>query len=475
MYWNAPDTYKLVTRGSDDPIYVPSARKIIEACNRYLGVGFDFVVDPASGTPADRVAVEAMFRHLFVREQMYAKFASQKRYGLIRGDAVWHVTADPAKPLGNRISVHEVDPGSYFPIYDLDNPDRIIGVHLVDQHIDETTANTVVIRRQTYRKQDDGTITSELAYFEPNKWDDRQFGGNVEPQIKLVRQITPVTVLPPAITALPVYHVKNVRNPADPFGSSELRGLERLAGAINQSLTDEELSLALSGLGLYATTAGPPRDDDDNIVDWQLGPGRVVEIGPDDTFQRITGISSVAPYQDHIDSITKHMMEATGVSSAAVGLVDVGIASSGIALRLHMQPLLSSNSEKEVEMLSTFDHLFFDLTNMWFGAYEQLQPNGVIVGSIVDDPLPVDRATRIQELIQLVTAQLIPAEVARLELIKLGYDIPADAANTILEEQTALVMALGNDPFVERLRAEGDLGTSTGQNVGGTSGSTTGP
>lgn len=469
MYWNAPETYSLVARGSnDDPIYIPSAKTIVEACNRYLAVGFDFVIDPAGGTPADQDLVHDLMRSLWVRENMYGKFAAQKRYGLIRGDAVWHILADPTKPAGSRISMYEVDPASYFPIYDPDNPDKVIGCHLVDQHVDEETESTVVIRRQTYRKvPGTTTITTELSYWESGKWDDRTWGGNKEPVLKLVRVITPETPLPPQITALPVYHIKNIRNPADPFGSSELRGLERVAAAVNQSVTDEELSLALSGLGLYATTSGPPRDENDNETNWLLGPGRVVEIGPEDTFTRVQGISSVAPYQDHIALLMKSMKESLGIGDIASGIVDVQVASSGIALRLQMQPLLSANAEKEQEMLNVYDHMLFDLTRMWFPAYEGLTTEGIIAGAVTGDPLPVDRAAKIKEIIDLVTAQLIPAELARIELVRLGYQIPADAANTILEEQTALAMALGNDPFYERLRSEA---TDTNDTAGGDDG-----
>jgi hypothetical protein len=453
MYWNAPETYSLMARGSDaDPVYLPAPKIIVEACNRYLGRDFDFLVDPVGGAPADRLLVQQMMRSLFVRESVHAKFNSQKRYGLIRGDSVWHILADPSKPDGKRISMYEVDPASYFPIYDPDNPERITGVHLADQHIDEETESTVVVRRQTYRKTDTGTITTELAYYELGKWDDRNFGGNKEPTLKLVRQITPPTELPPQITALPVYHIKNIRNPADPFGSSELRGIERVAAAINQTVSDEELALALTGLGLYVTTAGPPRDENDNEVDWQLGPGRVVEVGPEDTFNRVTGVSSVTPSQEHVALLMRSLKEASGIGDIASGKVDVQIASSGIALRLEMQPILSSNAEKEVEMLSVYDHMLYDLTTMWFPAYEGVSAPGVMVGAVVGDPLPVDRAAKTKEIIDLVAAQLIPAEVARVELIKLGWDIPGDAANTIIEEQTALAMALGNDPFMDRLR-----------------------
>ena len=458
MYWNAPETYSLMARGSEaEPIYIPSAKIIVDACNRYLAKDFDFVIDPVGGTPEDRATATALLRNMFVREGMYAKVAAQKRYGLIRGDSVWHVVADPTKRAGSRISLYEVDPASYFPIYDPDNPERITGCHLVDQVIDPETETTVVIRRQTYRKDaETGGITTELAFYELGKWDDRTWGGTKKPELKLVRQVTPVTPLPPSITALPVYHIKNIRNPADPFGSSELRGLETLAGAVNQSVTDEDLSLALSGLGLYATTSGPPVDENGNEANWQLGPGRVVEIGPDDEFTRITGVSTVAPYQDHIGYMQKMMKESLGIGDIAAGVVDVSVATSGIALRLQLQPLLSANAEKEVEMLAVYDHMMYDLVRGWLPAYEGASTDGVLAGAIVGDPIPVDREKRVKELIDLVTAQLVPAEYARAELIALGYNIPADAANTILEEQTALAMALGNDPFLERIRGMSD-------------------
>lgn len=77
-----------------------------------------------------KVAVE-VFKKLFKRETMYAKFASQLRYCLIRGDAVWHFTADPNKPAGKRISIHELDPATYFPIHDEDDPEKLIGVHTI--------------------------------------------------------------------------------------------------------------------------------------------------------------------------------------------------------------------------------------------------------------------------------------------------------------------------------------------------------
>jgi hypothetical protein len=41
FYWNHPESFRLVQRGEDEaPIYLPSARRIIEATNRFLAVGF---------------------------------------------------------------------------------------------------------------------------------------------------------------------------------------------------------------------------------------------------------------------------------------------------------------------------------------------------------------------------------------------------------------------------------------------------
>jgi hypothetical protein len=122
---------------------------------------------------------------------------------------------------------------------------------------------------------------------------------------------------------------------------------------------------------------------------------------------------------------------------------------------MQLSPILAKNAEKEQEMMAVYDNMFYDLVQMWFPAYEQL-PTGVqveVVG-IVDDAMPQNRQAKIAEIIQLVTAQLISAEYARVELSKLGYEFPADMGQTVVAEQTALASAQYPDPYADRLRQE---------------------
>lgn len=459
MYWNAPNTYKIMQRGSDvSPIYIPSARVIIDATNRFLAKEWDYVIDPRVGTPADRDAVNAALMQLFKRELVWTKFATQKRYGLIRGDAVWHIIADPIKPAGRRISMYEVDPASYFPIYAEDDLDRLIGCHLVDQ---VEYDKTIVIRRQTYRKDIlTGVITTELALYESAAWDDRDsspyvagFSGVASPKLKLLKQLVPVTPLDPRITSLPVYHIKNARTPASPFGSSELRGLERIAVAVNQGISDQELSLAMDGIGLYATTSGPPVDENGDETNWILGPGRVVEHDADTTFARVTGVSSL-PALEHIQFLLKQQRLAAGVPDIAAGNVDVTVAESGIALQLQLAPLIAKNAEKEQEMLGVYDHMLHDIVYAWLPTFEAINAGEVSVASIVGDPMPVNHEARVTELLALVSAGIVSAGYARQKLTEYGYDFPEDMGVDVVQETQALAEARNYDPFMSRVASE---------------------
>lgn len=456
MYRNVPDSFKLVQRGSDsNPIYIPNARTLIEAKNRFLAKNWTFAVDPKIGTPEERAAIQRQLTNIFRREQMAVKFGTQKRYGLIRGDAVWHIVADEDKEPGKRISIYEIDPAEYFPIYDEEDNDRLVGCHLVTQFLD---GDTTVIRRQTYRKDESGGVTYEMSWWELSAWDDRTGSGQ---ELKKVptpqgQEAIPPTLLPTQITSLPVYHVKNNRVPGSPFGVSELEGLERIFSAVNQSISDEELALAMDGLGLYATTSGPPVNDSGEEENWRIGPGYVVEIDDDATWERVSGVSSVTPNLDHIKYLESSMRAASGVPDIAIGAVDTAIAQSGIALSFHMGPLLSSNEEKELEILSVMDHLLYDLCSMWLPAYEGMGEGvNVEVGSIVGDPLPVDRAAVIAEIVQLLTNGLISIAYAQTYLSeKLGFDFPDKMLADIVEEQQALALARNADPFLNRIREE---------------------
>lgn len=449
MYWNAPDVFKLVQRGSESsPIYIPSPRTVVEATNRFLAKRWDFVVNPRVDTPQNQIALRTAMNVLFKRETMWTKFATQKRFGLIRGDAVWHVVADNMKPEGSRISIYEVDPASYFPIWEDDSQLRRIGCHLID--VVEYGTKTVV-KRLTYRKDvTTGIITTETALFEQANWDDRQ----PEMQLKKVAQLVPPTPLPATITSIPVYHVRNFINGTDVFGSSELRGFERLFAAVNQTVSDQDLAIALDGLGLYFTTSGPPTDEDGNEVNWRLGPGRVVEGEPESDFKRVSGLTSL-PGIEHMNFILDKTMESVGVPRIATGSVDVQLAESGVALYMHLSPLLAKNEEKEQETLGVMDHMLYDLSRMWLPTYEGVNTT-CEVSSVVADPMPVNRKAKIDEIIALATCTppIISAAYARQKLIELGYEFPDEMGVDIVQEQAALAEAQSFDPFANRVNQE---------------------
>lgn len=469
-FHNNPNTYKIMQRGQDAaPIYLPSVKKCINAVNRFLAVDFGFTID--STEEAIKQQLYAMVTKLFARELFFAKFRSQKRYGLIRGDSFWHMVADESKgPAGamERISISELDPRNVFPIYADNDAEKKIGYHLVDIIIDPTDPNGTrkTARRQTYRKVD-GRITSELSYWEPDKWDDR----NLKP-----KDLKPMRVpggwapkdLPPEITALPVYHNRNERVPGKPFGMSEVYGMERIVAAANQAVSDEELALAMSGLGIFFTTSGPPTRDG-QIVPWELGPARVVEGKDGSTFDRVSGVTSVAPMLDHMHFMLGEMQGGMAIPDIAAGRVDVTVAESGISLLLQLAPLLASNEEKEGSMIGVYDQMFHDLVHMWMVAFEGVPfdvPAEML--SVVGDPMPKNRTASISELISLKTAGIITAQESRLILVREhGYKLTVDAdgqvtANPIINEERLLAGAQGLDPFLRRLAEEDG---TTGQNT----------
>lgn len=446
LYWNVPDILKVALRGSNSlPLYVPSARTIIDATNRYYGTDFRVVV---GGTGEAQTAAQMALSDLIKREKFRSKFNGAKRYGLIQGDQIWHVTADETKPVGSRIRLTTLDPAMYFPITDDDDVDRIIGCHLVEL---VTTDDGDRIRRLTYRKTENGRITVEEGIFKTDKW-----GG---PEDTPERVIQDVTELPPSITSLPVYHTKNTDTPGDPFGSSEVRGLERLFGGLNQAMSDEDLALALMGIGMYATDASQPVDPKTREpVPWQLGPGRVVHHDGTN-FTRVPGVGNLSEsYGAHYDRIWQSIFWASSTPEIAVGKVDVQVAQSGVALQLQLGPMLSKAAEKNTLLLDTQNQMWYDILFMWFAAYEQttFDSASLTVDAVVGDAVPVDRVARFAELNDMLDRGVIDTEYYRSEAAKLGYTFPEGIGNRASAEYAER----NQDTFSDRLNQETDDGGS---------------
>ena len=142
-------------------------------------------------------------------------------------------------------------------------------------------------------------------------------------------------------------------------------------------------------------------------------------------FTNVSGVDSVAPYQDHMNWIDeKGMSESSGTPAVAIGRVDVATAESGIALKLQMDPLLAANQERELPIYITMDRLHHDLVNMWIPAYEKVDTNGAVVSTVFGDPMPVNENQVIQDVVLLRTSNLILTEMAVDKLSSIGWKYP---------------------------------------------------
>lgn len=461
MYWTEPGTFALVKRGEDDrEVQIPSSFKIVEATNQFLAKDFDYVVDTTKGTTAEQTAADEWFKALFKREKFKAKFGAFKRNMVKRGDAIFHIKADDTKEVGKRISILEVDAAHYFPIWNEDET-RLLGVHLAEKIKDprDEDDKKYIVRRQSYYRpgesRDPQWVTSELTYWEIDAWDDRNLKEDELKEITDTNLETFEKVLE-GIPVIPVYHCLNIRWGTWLFGISELRGLEMAIAAVNQSLSDEDLTLVTQGLGVYWTNAGPPKDAQGNEAALEIGPGVVLEVPDGNSVGRLNGVSTTAPFLEHMRFILDETASAKGVSGAAAGKVDVTIAESGISLYLQLGPMLAKNEEKELELLGTMDQLFFDLTQYWGPEFDdQAFLKNVIVSSVVGDPVPVNRKAVIEEVTLLHDANLILTEMAIEKIATLGYTFPAGAAEKLLEQQKKKTEATTPvDPFADRAAQE---------------------
>jgi hypothetical protein len=460
IYWNVPETFILQQRGSDaDPIYVPTARTIIDTTNRYVAKDFGFMIDPNVGTPAGQDLLRNALTSLFRRERFWSQFASNKRFGLIRGDWMFHIWANAKKPQGRRITIETIDPAAYFPVYHPDDPARLIAVHIAEQYVDPED-NKVYIKRQTYFRgrnplENDGTDTTiwnEVALFDPKGWEDI----TINPKTV----IKPLVQLPPQITSIPVYHIRNFETPGDPFGSSELRGFERIMAAVNQAISDEELALALEGLGMYATDGGPPRDEQGNITDWVMSPGNVVEHAKGSTFNRVTGVGTVTPVLDHIQFLINSLKEASGTPDVATGKVDVAVAESGISLSLQMGPMISKVSEKDQVVTDVMRQMYYDISYGFLPAYEATVTDAYAEPSY-GEVLPNDKAAQVAEILLMQSQALVDADWARTEIAKIrGYDFGNSMSQKVIDDMAEKAAAV--DPFAARMAAESEVQDETG-------------
>ena len=425
LYWNDPHQYSLRTLEGEQPLYIPTARAVVDTTAHYLMKGLNLSCE-------DKTTSEILADFL-KREAFYSRFDEAKIAGVARGDWIFHLTANPKKSEGTRLSLTPLDPSIVFPIFDEDKPDYMIGCHIAEQYYTEKEPDKTRIRRLTYRIVEEGEpgdvnhrrISREESIFEI----DEDWWG---PKAKLYKKVIPYGLLDPAITSIPIYWFKNRSWTGEEYGSSELRGLEAMIATISQGDTDVSASLALEGLGVYATDGGRPVDENGVEVDWEVAPGRVMEVPSGSYFRRVEGVSSITPATDQIKYIEEKINLASGISDVALGKVDAQVAQSGIALAIKFMPTLAKIETRDRYCIDILTQLFYDW-KIWYGVFEHKILKGDIIPQI-GDKLPLDRTGRINELNNMIDRKLITKQFYRDQMALLGYVFPEDLEAQLKQE-----------------------------------------
>jgi hypothetical protein len=430
IYWGEDTAFRLIRRGSEQqPLYIPTPRTIVDNTAHYYLKGLTVTTQ--------NTRIDKILKTFLKREKFFSRFAVAKHTGVAQGDWIVHITADPDLDEGERVSMTTVSPACYFPVYDDDDPtsDKVIKVHLATAFKDGEDGKDALHRLTYSRELVNGKKrigVEEKVYRLDVLWK------GTEPPLK--RTIQDFRLLPETITAIPVYHFRNMDWADQPFGSSELRGFERLAGGINQTMSDEEIALALDGLGVYATDAGRPEDEDGKETEWTVGPGSVEEVPLGSYFKRVEGVGSVTPMLDHVKFIQDTVYEASGVFRT--GGIDVAVAQSGISLAIRFLPTMAKLEHRDEASISTLEQMWFDWT-FWMEEYEDAPFGGsedIVVK--LGDKLPMDRDKRVSELNNMYDRKIISRKYYRSEMEKLGYEFPDDIESEIQDEaQQAFEMA----------------------------------
>ena len=476
MYANDPTQYRFMLRGTNDkPIYVPTAGKLIKSLARYVGKGWGYScsateADEASGveasTPEQLSMAVSAFGNLFNRERLLSVFRSGVAEWLRRGDWLWYVSADPLKRAGRRVSVRPIDPRRYFPINgDTSDLSRVTGQQLIEETVLQD-GKTMALLVQTWLKSSD-PAHPDYGYEEPEEGFSITYSvqaydlADYSDPAKRKPLTHPENVAQEyieGISSLPIYHLRNNEATDDPFGRSDLAGLESIVSGINQSISDEDLSLALMGLGMYWTNSGSPVDESTNQpTSWKLGPGRVVEVDADSTFSKVEGIDDVQPFQDHVGFIGGEAASTMGLSDVSIGTADnINVAVSGVALAIKFSPTLDTVRGKNDTINAGLTQMLFDL-KQWFKIFEGWDLGSVEVRSITEDGdlLPFDREARWKELMDGVASGVFTKEYAVSILSsEFGYDFPADYLSKLQASEEERAKAA--DPFAARARLEAD-------------------
>lgn len=465
MYWNDPRQFALRVLEGEEPVYIPNSRTVVNTTAHYLLKGLQITCDNKD--------TNKYLEEFLKRETFYSRWEEAKISGVARGDWIFHLTGDPRKPKDRRLSLTVLQPMDVFPIWDEDIPGRMVGVHIIQNYIlpkEEDPEQKTRMHRLSYRYKE--TKRGRRIEREEGIWEieGQTWLGSNAGKLKKIRTILKPTLLDERIDSLPVYWFKNQAWGGDDYGSSELRGIERLTEVISQGETDVSGALALEGLGVYATDGGRPVEEDERgelvEADWEVAPGKVMEVPAGSYFRRVQGVGSVTPAIDNIEYLERSINKALGLSDVALGQVDAQVAQSGIALAIKFMPTLARIEPRDRAGIDKLTQMFYDWKT-WVEVFESKTLEGDIVPAI-GDKLPQDRVARINELNNMRDRKLISGQYYRDEMEKLGYVFPADiqkqiddeAEKAFQDQMRAMIeaanLAAKNNPKDDKTSTQGD-------------------
>lgn len=438
MYWNDPRQYALRVLEGENPIYIPNARTIIDTTAHYLLKDISVGVEE----PAKHVALVDTLKNFLAREVFEARFQTAKHTGVAHGDFVFHMTANPRKLPGSRVSLTPIDPGIVFPEWDEDSPDKLSACNLVRafNERDSTGELKTFVKVLTYKLVETEATRRVFRVERVYNMDQPWYGERAEEA--LVNTTLPPGLLPNTITSIPIYWFKNTPWNAQEFGSSELRGIETILQSISQGSTDTQGALALEGLGVYATDGGRPINDEGEEVDWEIAPGRVMEVPIGSKFWRVQGVGSITPMKDQLERLENKLQESSALTAVALGKAAVNVASSGIALAIQFTPTLAKIEERDKAGIAKLNQMFYD----WKTWHTQFEAD-ILDGDILVElgaKLPLNRTETLNELNQMLDRRVISTQYYREAMTKLGYLFPADISVQITED---IEMALKTTPI----------------------------
>lgn len=448
VYWSEDASYTLRVLVTEQPIYSPNARIVVDTVAHYLMKGLTVTVEDPEKHKAQADALDSFLK----REKFYPRFHTAKHGGCIRGDFCLHMTADPAKPAGKRISLTSVHPGKVVRKFDDDDGEHITEAWICEPYCDPDNEDQDLVRRLHYwyvegevtTKSDDPdepmAADVELANATEQRyvWSEEEVLVNDSSlwsdQENVYQVLNPPGQLPDEINHIPVFWFKNIAMDGQPFGSSDLRGLERIIRGVSQQVTDLNVAMALDGLGQYVTDAPPPTVNGSEST-WTIEPGQVQQVPNGNFFKRVEGVGSVQPMLDTIGYAENQINQAAGISAVSMGDVPPATATNPMALAVNFMPTLSKVQERDHFGVANLEHVFWQWT-VFMTAYEDMDwPEGVDILVQLGDKLPQDRTARINELNNMLDRDIISKAYYRQEMQQLGYTFPDDIQDQIDEER----------------------------------------